>query len=107
MVVKIFLSRLKAKYHLHDAALIYDVTNTYLYGRKCPFGKRGKDKEGVKGRPLIQIGLGVTKTDGIPVMHKVYDGNIPDSRTLADMLTGVASHAQGRCERVLVAVLMA
>lgn len=79
----------KTKYHLHDAALIYDVTNTYLYGRKCPFGKLGKDKEGVKGRPLIQIGLGVTKTDGIPVMHKVYDGNIPDSRTLQDMLTGL------------------
>ena len=79
----------KGQYDIHDTALLYDVTNTYLYGKKCPLGKLGKDKEGVKGRPLIQIGLGVTKTDGIPVLHKVYDGNIPDSRTLQDMLTGL------------------
>jgi transposase len=79
----------KTHYDIHDTALLYDVTNTYLYGKNCPFGKLGKDKEGVKGRPLIQIGLGITKTEGIPVLHKVYDGNIPDSRTLQDMLTGL------------------
>ena len=26
------------------SGVLYDVTNTYLYGKKCPFGKRGKDK---------------------------------------------------------------
>jgi transposase len=65
------------------------VTNTYFYGKKCPLAKLGKDKEGVKGRPLIQIGLGVTKQKGVPVVHKVYEGNIHDSRTLRDMLTGL------------------
>jgi len=85
---RIFQS-VRENYHLNEKALIYDVTNTYLYGRRCPLGKLGHDKEGVKGRPLIQIGLGVTKTDGIPVIHKVYDGNIPDSRTLQDMLTNL------------------
>ena len=83
---KIFQT-VQEKYLIRDKALLYDVTNTYLYGKNCPLGKYGKDKEGVKGRPLIQIGLGVTKTDGIPVIHKVYDGNIPDSRTLQDMLS--------------------
>ncbi len=48
---------------------VYDVTNTYFYGKKCPLAKCGKDKEGVKGRPLIQIGLGVTKQKGVPVVH--------------------------------------
>ncbi|MEW5818210.1 MAG: IS1634 family transposase [Spirochaetota bacterium] len=79
----------REKYNIRDKVLLYDVTNTYLYGKRCPLSKYGKDKEGVKGRPLIQIGLGITKTDGIPVMHKVYDGNIPDSRTLQDMLTSL------------------
>lgn len=83
---KIFQT-VQEKFHIQDKALLYDVTNTYLYGKTCPLGKYGKDKEGVKGRPLIQIGLGVTKKDGIPVLHKVYDGNIPDSRTLQDMLS--------------------
>jgi len=31
--------------------VIYDVTNTYLYGRHCSMAKPGKDKEEVKGRP--------------------------------------------------------
>ena len=39
------------------------------------------------GRPLIQIGLGVTKKDGIPIFHKTFNGNISDSRTLHDLIT--------------------
>ncbi len=74
-------------YELNPKGIIYDVTNTYLYGKKCPFGRLGKDKEGVKGRPLIQIGLGVTQEEGVPVFHKTFHGNIHDSRTLQDLLT--------------------
>jgi transposase len=77
----------KVRYNLSSTGIIYDVTNTYLYGKKCPFGKLGKDKEGVKGRPLIQIGLGVTKEEGVPLFHKIFDGNIHDSRTLQDVIT--------------------
>lgn len=74
-------------YDLKPKGIVYDVTNTYLYGKKCPFGRLGKDKEGVKGRPLIQIGLGVTQEEGVPVFHKTFHGNIHDSRTLQDLLT--------------------
>lgn len=77
----------KVRYNLSSKGIIYDVTNTYLYGKNCPFGKLGKDKEGVKGRPLIQIGLGVTKEEGVPLFHKIFDGNIHDSRTLQDVIT--------------------
>lgn len=77
----------KVRYNLSSKGIIYAVTNTYLYGKKCPFGKLGKDKEGVKGRPLIQIGLGVTKEEGVPLFHKIFDGNIHDSRTLQDVIT--------------------
>lgn len=86
----------RERYALKPSGVIYDVTNTYLYGKQCPLGKLGHDKEGVKGRPLIQIGLGVTKDEAIPVFHKVFDGNVHDSRTFQDSLTsfgryGVAS----------------
>jgi len=77
----------QACYTLRPSGVIYDVTNTYLYGRNCPLGKPGKDKEGVHGRPLIQIGLGVTQTEGIPLFHKTFDGNIADARTLHDLIT--------------------
>lgn len=74
-------------YSLNISGVIYDVTNTYLYGKHCELGKLGHDKEGVAGRPLIQIGLGVTQDEGIPLFHKTFDGNIADARTLQDLIT--------------------
>ena len=74
-------------YRLRPSGVIYDVTNTYLYGRNCPMGKLGHDKEGVKGRPLVQIGLAATQKEGFPLFHKVFDGNVHDARTLSDLLT--------------------
>jgi transposase len=74
---------------LGSTGVVYDVTNTYLYGKNCPLGKLGKDKQGVKGRPLIQIGLAVTKEEGIPILHQVFDGNIHDARTLQDILSAL------------------
>ena len=73
---------LNKKFRTARKGLVYDVTNTYLYGKKCPLAKAGHDKEGVKGRPLIQIGLAVTQDKGLPLFHKVFDGNIHDARTL-------------------------
>jgi transposase len=79
--------QVKETYRLMVSGIVYDVTNTYLYGKKCPQGKLGHDKEGVKGRPLIQIGLAVTKNEGIPICHKVFDGNVHDARTYQDIIT--------------------
>lgn len=33
------------------------------------------------------MGLGVTKEEGVPLFHKIFDGNIHDSRTLQDVIT--------------------
>ena len=76
-------------YDLHPSGVVYDVTNTYLYGKHCPLGKLGHDKEGVKGRPLIQIGLAVTKEQGIPIFHRTFDGNVHDGRTLQVMMSAL------------------
>lgn len=84
---KTIFESVRKKYKIKDKGIIYDVTNTYLYGKKCPLGKEGHDKEGVRGRPLIQIGLAVTKDAGIPVFHKTFDGNIHDSKTFQDVIT--------------------
>ena len=83
------------EYQIQPSGVIYDVTNTYLYGRHCPMAKPGHDKEAVKGRPLIQIGLGVTQQEGFPLFHKIFDGNVHDSRTLQDMVTLFRSYDLG------------
>jgi len=87
MLHKKIFNNIEKHYPVDSSCIVYDVTNTYLYGKNCTMGKYGHDKEGVKGRPLIQIGLGVTYNHGIPVFHKVYDGNVHDARTLQDMAT--------------------
>lgn len=81
--IEIF-NTLENKFHVARSGIVYDVTNTYLYGKKCPLGKSGHDKEGVKGRPLIQVALAVTQEKGFPLFHKVFDGNIHDAKTLQD-----------------------
>ncbi|MCP3684981.1 MAG: IS1634 family transposase, partial [bacterium] len=89
---KDIFEKVKQIYNVDMKGIIYDVTNTYLHGKKCLLGKLGKDKDGVKGRPLIQIGLGVTRKDGIPIFHKTFDGNISDSRTLYDLITSFSQY---------------
>ena len=78
-------------FHIPVSGILYDVTNTYLYGKKCPLGRYGHDKEGVKGRPLIQVGLAVTKESGIPVCHKVMDGNVHDAKMFGDFIADLRS----------------
>lgn len=80
-------SNVKNIYPINGNGVVYDVTNTYFFGKHCPLGKFGKDKEGRKGRLLIQIGLGVTQHEGIPIFHKVFNGNIHDARTFSDSIT--------------------
>jgi len=83
------------RYRLRPSGVIYDVTNTYLYGRHCRLGKPGHDKEQVQGRPLIQVGLGVTQEEGFPLFHKVFDGNVHDARTLQDLITLFGTYGLG------------
>lgn len=77
--------RVKKYLGIRPKGVVYDVTNTYFYGRKCELGRYGHDKEQRKGYPLIQIGLVVTQEHGIPVLHKTFPGNVHDSRTFADL----------------------
>ena len=60
------------------SGVIYDATNTHLTGNRSTIAQKGKDKEGVRGRKLIQIGLGVTRKYGFPIFHHVRPGNIHD-----------------------------
>jgi transposase len=69
-----------------SSPVIYDVTNTYLEGEHAGLARKGKDKEGVRGRRLIQIGLGVTKKHGIPIFHQVHRGNIHDAKIFKEAI---------------------
>ena len=74
--------RLAAR-HLDDGALVlYDLTSTYLEGRRCPLARRGYSRDGKKGRLRIEFGL-LCAADGCPVAVEVFDGSTADPATVA------------------------
>lgn len=80
------LKIIKSK-HASNREVIFDVTNTYTYSNKCVLAKFGKDKQKIKGRKLIQIGLAILKDTGIPLFHQVLEGNVNDSKIFRDAIT--------------------
>ena len=48
--------RVCRQYRLQPSGVIYDVTNTYLYGRHCPLGKPGQESEKNGHQPGCQDG---------------------------------------------------
>jgi transposase len=77
--------RLQKVLSLSKGGYFYDITDVCFYGMCCPLAKAGHNAEGRKERQ-IQVGLAVTQGEGIPVLHKVFEGNVFDSRTLPDIL---------------------
>ncbi len=77
--------RLQKVLKLSTRGYFYDITNVYFYGLCCPLAKAGHNAEGRQERQ-IQVGLAVTQGEGIPILHKVFEGNIFDARTLPDIL---------------------
>ena len=66
-------------------AVVIDVTDAYFEGKASSFNgvrHRGKDE---KTRQLVKISLAVTFGQGFPIMHRVYDGNLPDKNIIQDM----------------------
>lgn len=67
---------------IKDIAVI-DVTDTYFEGKSLDIKKR-KGKDG-KVRRLAQIGLATSFTNGFPIFHKQYQGNLSGVHILKDM----------------------
>src|SRR5260370_13759904 len=78
-----------AKKHLADGVLVlYDVTSSYLQGRRCPFARLGYSRDGKKGKLQIVYGL-LCAADGCPVAAEVFDGDTADPKTLAAQIAKV------------------
>ena len=83
-ITKHWIDKLKGTKH---SAVIVDVTDTYFSGSQANW-KRRKGKDG-KYDKLVQIGLAVSSMYGFPLKHKVYEGNIGDSRIMLDFISEV------------------
>jgi len=81
---------LKKLYSQTDIIFLYDLTNTYMEGRKVnsKLCKRGKSKEKRTDCPLVTLAL-VVDQDGFPVYSRIYRGNQSEPATLQDILAEV------------------
>jgi len=71
-----------------DAFVLYDLSSSYLEGRRCPLGKLGYSRDGVKGK--LQVNYGLTcSPEGRPVAVSVHPGSAQDQTTVADAISSV------------------
>lgn len=80
------IERKLAERHLAEGGLVlYDVSSSYYTGRTCSLARRGHDRDGKKGYPIIVYGL-LTDAEGRPVAVEVYPGNTGDPTTVPDQV---------------------
>jgi Transposase DDE domain len=76
-----------AKRHLRDGCLVlYDLTSSYLEGRRCELGRFGYSRDGKRDKLQIVFGL-LCAADGCPVAVEVFEGDMGDPSTLAAQVT--------------------
>jgi transposase len=76
-----------ARRHLQDGTLVlYDVSSSYLEGRKCELARFGYSRDHRRDRLQIVYGL-LCNRAGLPVAVEVFAGNIADPATLGEQIT--------------------
>jgi len=79
--------REKTLFNLDDTVYLYDLTSTYFEGqaKANPQAKRGYSRDKRGDCKQVVIGL-VLDRDGFPKAHEVFDGNMPDKKSVNAML---------------------
>ncbi len=67
---------------------LFDLSSSWLEGRRCPLAARGYSRDGKKGRLQIEYGL-LTDPAGRPVAVRVLPGNTGDPAAFTEIVTVV------------------
>ena len=95
-----FIETTLARRHLKDGTLLlYDVSSTYLEGRRCELAQYGYSRDHRSDRPQLVIGL-LCAANGCPVAVEVFDGNTADPATLASQIDKIRQRF--RLQRVVM-----
>ena len=76
---------LARRYLTEGGFVLYDLSSSYLEGRKCPLAALGYSRDGKKGKLQIQYGL-TCSPEGRPVAVEVFAGQLHDDKTLPSAL---------------------
>jgi len=76
------IERTLARRHLEPGSFVlYDLSSSYLEGRRCPLAALGHSRDGRRGKLQVNWGL-VCSPEGRPVALRVHPGNTADPKTL-------------------------
>jgi transposase len=79
-----------AKKHLADGDLVfYDLSSSYLEGRKCSLAQFGYSRDKKRGKVQITYGLLLSK-EGYPVSIEVFPGATQDSVTMPQTIAKIS-----------------
>ncbi len=76
---------LARRYLSEGGFVLYDLSSSYVEGRKCPLAALGYPRDGKKGKLQISYGL-ICSPQGRPVAVEVFDGKLHDDKTLPQAL---------------------
>jgi hypothetical protein len=83
------IERALAKRHLAgEAFMLYDLSSSYVEGRKCPLASLGHSRDGKRGTAQVNYGL-VCSAEGRPVAIEVHDGSTQDQSTVPGAIRAV------------------
>ena len=84
----------KRLFGFQETITLYDLTNTYFEGscQSNSLAAYGHSKEKRTDCPLVTLAL-VLDSSGFPKKSKVFEGNVSESTTLAEMIKGLESPA--------------
>ena len=82
----------KRLFGFQETITLYDLTNTYFEGscKHNSLAAYGHSKEKRTDCPLVTLAL-VLDSSGFPKKSKVFEGNVSESQTLAEMIKGLES----------------
>ena len=93
-------------YAFDSSQLIYDITSIHVEGEysKSDYMAYGYSRDGKPDTKQINLGINVTREDGIPLTYATFPGNVNDTSTVADnmQLIKKACEALGIKGRVVV-----
>lgn len=83
------IERALAARHLEPGGLVlFDLSSSWLEGRRCPLAARGYSRDGKRGKLQVTYGV-VANPDGCPVAVEVFGGNTADPRAFTETVTKV------------------
>lgn len=84
-IEKLLYQRLKAEGAIDATVMFYDLTSSYFEGMDVPMASYGYSRDHRPDCLQITLGLVIDK-EGLPIYHEVFEGNMPDGKTVRGIL---------------------